>query len=150
NNDLTASFTGALATTAKSTSIVGSYPITPGTLAATGNYTIGSFTNGTLFVNYNIGSGFLDPISLNRAFKQGSTIPIKWQVTDASGNPITNLGAIASLTVSGPTPATLYSGNNNSSGNTVLSNDGSQYIYNWQTKGLALGTYTITATLNDG
>ena len=39
----TASFTGSLATTATSSSNVGSYAITQGTLAATGNYTIGTF-----------------------------------------------------------------------------------------------------------
>ena len=88
----------------------------------------------TVNVNY-LSSGFLSPISLNRAFKQGSTIPIKWQLTDASGHLITSLSAITSLTVSGPTSATLYPGNNSSSGATVLRNDGTQYIYNWQTKG---------------
>ena len=69
----------------------------------------------TVNVNY-LSSGFLSPISLNRAFKQGSTIPIKWQLTDASGHLISSLSAITSLTVSGPTSATLYPGNNSSSG----------------------------------
>jgi hypothetical protein len=104
-------------------------------------------------VNYS-SSGFLTPVSLNRAFKQGSAIPIKWRLTDANGNLITDLGAIESLTVTGITAgtpsATLYPGNNSSSGTTVLRNDGSQYIYNWQTKGFGLGKYVITAMLNDG
>ena len=103
----------------------------------------------TVNVNY-LSGGFLSPVSLNRAFKQGSTIPIKWQLNDASGHLINSLGAITSLTVSGPTSATLYPGNNSSSGATVLRNDGSQYLFNWQTKGFGLGQYTITATLNDG
>ena len=34
----------------------------------------------------------------NRAFKQGSTVPIKWQLSDASGNAVTSLAAITSLT----------------------------------------------------
>ena len=38
------------ATTASSSSIVGSYSITVGTLAATGNYTIGTFNAGTLII----------------------------------------------------------------------------------------------------
>src|SRR5208283_5074519 len=44
-------FSGGLATTATLSSSVGDYPITVGTLAATGNYTIGTFNPGTLTVN---------------------------------------------------------------------------------------------------
>ena len=50
-NGDTPSFTGGLATTATSSSSVGSYAITQGTLAATGNYTIGTFNPDTLTVN---------------------------------------------------------------------------------------------------
>ena len=50
NGDTSATFTGSLATTATSSSPVGQYPITDGTLAATGNYTIGTFKPGTLTV----------------------------------------------------------------------------------------------------
>src|SRR5208337_3044979 len=51
NGDTNATFSGGLATTATSSSSVGGYPITVGTLAATGNYTIGTFSPGTLTVN---------------------------------------------------------------------------------------------------
>ena len=51
NGDTSASFTGALATTASSSSVVGGYGISEGTLAATGNYTIGTFIRNTLTVN---------------------------------------------------------------------------------------------------
>jgi fibronectin-binding autotransporter adhesin len=51
NGDTSASFTGGLATAATGGSYVGSYDITQGDLAATGNYTIGTFTKGTLKVN---------------------------------------------------------------------------------------------------
>ena len=51
NGDTNATFSGGLATTATSSSSVGGYPITVGTLAATGNYTIGTFNPGTLTVN---------------------------------------------------------------------------------------------------
>ena len=50
NNDTSATFSGSLATTATSSSSVGDYPITVGTLAATGNYTIGTYNPGTLTV----------------------------------------------------------------------------------------------------
>ena len=51
NGNTNATFSGGLATTATSSRSVGSYPITRGTLAATGNYTIGTFKPGTLTVN---------------------------------------------------------------------------------------------------
>ena len=51
NGDLSATFSGGLATTATSSTRVGGYPITQGILAATGNYTIGTFNAGTLTVN---------------------------------------------------------------------------------------------------
>jgi hypothetical protein len=96
-------------------------------------------------------TGLLSPISENRAFKQGSTVLIKWQVSDPSGNPVTSLSAITSLTVSGPSGmTTLYPDDNNSSGNTGLRNDDGQYVYNWNTKGFPIGSYTITVTHDDG
>ena len=50
NNDTSATFSGSLVTTATSSSSVGDYPITVGTLVATGNYTVGTFNVGTLTV----------------------------------------------------------------------------------------------------
>ena len=51
NGDSTEAFSGGLTTAATSSSSVGTYSITQGTLAATGNYTIGTFNPGTLSVN---------------------------------------------------------------------------------------------------
>jgi hypothetical protein len=51
NGEASASFAGALATTATSASSVGGYAISQGMLAATGNYTIGTFNAGILTVN---------------------------------------------------------------------------------------------------
>ena len=50
NGETSATFTGALATTATASSDVGTYPITQNTLAATGNYTIGTFDGANLTV----------------------------------------------------------------------------------------------------
>ena len=50
NGDAGAAFSGGLATTATGGSGVGSYPIAQGSLASTGNYTIGTFHGGTLAV----------------------------------------------------------------------------------------------------
>ncbi|MCA9011876.1 MAG: HYR domain-containing protein [Planctomycetaceae bacterium] len=105
----------------------------------------------TLVVNPYTSNSYLSPIKPNRAFKQGSTVVIKWQVWDASGNVLTSLAAITGLTVTGPGgTTTLWPGNNNSSGSTTLRNDDGQYIYNWQTKGFELGSYVITAAFADG
>ncbi|MFO0954222.1 MAG: choice-of-anchor Q domain-containing protein [Isosphaeraceae bacterium] len=54
NGDASASFTGGLATTATGTPAAGTYAVTQGTLAATGNYKITNFVAGTLTV---VGSG---------------------------------------------------------------------------------------------
>jgi hypothetical protein len=51
NGDTSASFTGALSTSATNSSNVGTYGIVQNTLAATGNYTISSFNQGTLTIN---------------------------------------------------------------------------------------------------
>jgi filamentous hemagglutinin family protein len=61
SGDLSASFTGALTTTGTSTSNTGFYPITQGTLATSGNYTIGVFNNGTLTIGSPITQVILPP-----------------------------------------------------------------------------------------
>jgi hypothetical protein len=87
------------------------------------------------------------------SFKLGRTIPIKFQLSDVNGNLITTLAAVSSL------QGQALDANGNpvgsgftlsSSGNSELHNDGTQYIFNWQTKGLAAGSYAILLTLNDG
>jgi hypothetical protein len=97
-------------------------------------------------------SGFLPPLSQNLVFALGRTIPIKFELTDVDGSETTALSAVMSLQVApvnadgttgaliSPTPA----------GGTMLRNDDGQYVFNWQTKGLAAGSYEILLTLNDG
>jgi hypothetical protein len=68
------------------------------------------------------------------------------------GTLVTSLSAIKSLQVapvlSGGGLGTPF--NPSPAGATSLRNDGSQYIFNWQTKGLTAGTYEILLTLADG
>jgi hypothetical protein len=114
---------------------------------------VGSNGSTTQAVNYNW-SGFQTPVSLNRAFKQGSTIPLKWQLTDVNGNVITSLSAINTITVSGPSGTyTLYANGHSyyTPGNSALNNDGSAYNLNWQTKNpFVNGTWIISLAVGDG
>ena len=71
NNDTIVVFSGSLVTTATSSSNVGDYPITVGTLAATGNYTIGTFNAGTLTVS----AAPLTVTATNESMVYGGTVP---------------------------------------------------------------------------
>jgi hypothetical protein len=97
-------------------------------------------------------SGFLPPLNQNMAFALNRTIPIKFQLTDLNGALITSLSAVTSLQVapvlSGGGLGTPF--NPTPTPGTGLRNDGSQYVFNWQTKGLTAGSYEILLTLADG
>jgi hypothetical protein len=96
-------------------------------------------------------SGFLPPLDKNSVFGINRTIPIKFQLTDVNGALITSLGAVTSLQVAPVNPDNSLGMpfNPTPTPGTSLRNDGSQYIFNWQTKGLAAGTYEILLTLAD-
>jgi hypothetical protein len=95
----------------------------------------------------------MNPPEVNVA-NPGSNIPIKWQLKDSSGNLITDLGTVKSVTFQtadcaftqpfGSTPVALPRGN------TVLRYDTNtnQFIYNWSTPTTS-GCYVFTLTLTD-
>jgi hypothetical protein len=120
--------------------------------AATNDYNAASATV-TINVLYHF-SGFLAPLHANMTYALGRTIPIKFQLTNASGNFISSLSAITSLQI-----ATVNANgslgtpfNPTAAGGTSLTYDttAKQYVFNWQTKGLAAGNYEILLSLNDG
>ena len=103
--------------------------------------------------------GYLQPINdtahtglVESKFKLGQTIPAKFQLKDALGNVVQQVG--------NPTFSKTFVGN---CGQAVADTadpvtpdpgsaftwDGSQYHFNWSTKGLNGGEYRITATLAD-
>lgn len=91
------------------------------------------------------------PVSV---FKAGSTVPVKFQLKDANGAVVQSatLPIWATPVQGGATTApideSVYSGPA-TSGN-AFRWDGTQYVYNWSTKGLAPGFYyRITAILDD-
>lgn len=109
----------------------------------------------TYMVAYNF-SGFLAPVSLGKPFKLGSTIPVKFQLTDANGNVVPS--AVATTTIqkfSGTEPVgdpiETISTSSADVGNTFrYSSLENQYIYNLNTRPLSQGLWQIRVALDDG
>lgn len=116
----------------------------------------------TATINYTV-NGFLSPLSQTATtiVKLGSTVPVKFTLSDCSGNPITtNLGAadhtieVLYCSAANPdgTPTVTDAGASNSNGVAFRYSATDGWIYNLQTKtGYTKGcTYKIRATLNSG
>ena len=108
-----------------------------------GTYTYGDTSEFSAYLHASyVFSGFLPPLSTGLSFALNRTIPIKFQLADFNGNPITSLSAVTSLQVApvvngvAGTPFTPASTNN-----LGLESVGGQYLFTWQTKGLSAGTY---------
>jgi len=93
-------------------------------------------------------SGFLPPLD-KATFSRGSTIPVKFALTDGSGRAVTT--AVAQLTVSQLRPdGTLVSVDVILSGGTNQANlfrSGAVYVYNLSTMNLAAGNYVLRILL---
>jgi hypothetical protein len=191
NDTLDDATDGALSRAPGETVAGNPYTIGQGSLvaAANGNYTI-TFKTGTLTIVY--GSGFLgfqQPINggltpvLNTMtqtqatqaysddtsrFKLGSTVPVKFELRDANGAPVTNATNIrlfVSQADSKPDPGVdeVYSTSAATTGNLFRLADATtgQYIFNLSTKSgftsggvttafTSQGTYKLSAVLDDG
>jgi hypothetical protein len=151
NTDLgRVTLSGGVATLKTSSLSVGNHVIVA-TYSGDGNY-LPSFDTITQSVHYNL-SGFRPPLDSDQPIKIGRTVPIQFQLTDANGQAITSLSAVVSLQLQ------ALDANGNAigapfspppTGGTRLRNDGGQYIFNWQTKGLHAGSYELLLSLNDG
>lgn len=101
-------------------------------------------------------SGFLPPVTENRPFKLGGTIPVKFRLADSGGSPISTANASIQLQkysnnepYGDPLDATSTSGAD--SGNLFRYDAAdSQYIFNLSTKYLSMGQWKITVSLDDG
>ncbi len=154
----TASFDNANVGTNKVVTLTGAS--LSGTDAA--NYNLTGVDTTTASIHY-AWNGFLQPINdtahqigtTQSKFKLGQTIPAKFVIKDAAGNVVqqagnptfsrsTNRGAcdssatLESIPTLDPAPGVAYAW------------DGTQYHYNWSTKGLTSGVYRIYANLADG
>lgn len=101
--------------------------------------------------------GFLPPIKANDlgSYQQGQTIPIKFQLTDASGNLLTNRTAqlfVAKIAnnVAGTDSAAISAGVANSGNTFRFDPTGNQYIFNLDTTPLDTGSWQVKMILDDG
>ncbi|HEY3309834.1 MAG TPA: HYR domain-containing protein [Desulfuromonadaceae bacterium] len=128
---------------------VGKYTYTVTTSDKAGNTT----TKSAIYtVSYNF-SGFLPPVNRERSFNLGSTIPVKFRLTDSNGASITNAAATIILQKSAGSTSVGDIVKPVSSGGSNMDNffryDSGQYIYNLSTNGLSAGTWQIIVSLDD-
>lgn len=102
-------------------------------------------------------SGFLQPINNDGSsiFKLGSTVPVKFKLTDASGNPVPDaIANIYSAKITDQIIGSITEATSTSSattGNLFRFDPVEQlYIFNLSTKNMTKGTHNIIVKLNDG
>jgi len=98
-----------------------------------------------LSVTYLFG-GFLPPLVSGGSYHAGRTILVQFQLFDANHVPVST--ASAQIYVDGQ-PGTS-NGASNTGNNFRYDPTAQTYLFNLSTKGLSLGTHTITVTLDDG
>jgi hypothetical protein len=129
------------------------FPLGTTTVTCTSTDAAGNTATKTFTVDVTYGwGGFLDPVVAGRAYKLGSTIPVTFTLTGASAQ-ITNAAARLFITQVGTSAqASEFTPTASGAANTgnAFRYDGSQYIFNWSTKGLAAGSWQIRADLGDG
>ncbi|MDI6816249.1 MAG: NosD domain-containing protein [Actinomycetota bacterium] len=131
------------------TSIVGAHTFTVEATDNAGNHSVKTVT---YFVRYE-DFRFLPPNTSSAKF--GSTIPVKFQIKDASGNFIKDAVAkIYAAKIENGVPGVelegIPSGSANSGNLFRYDSDGERYIFNLSTKNLSVGTWRVRVELNDG
>jgi hypothetical protein len=102
-------------------------------------------------------TGFFPPVdnlpTLNSA-NSGQAIPLKWRITDANGNPVTDLAIVNVTAVSllCSLGTTIDQVQEHAAGNSGLQNQGNGYYqFNWKTpKSYAKSCKTLTLDLGEG
>jgi len=138
-------------------------PTAPGSCTYTVNATDLAGNPASMSVTYSVVTvsdyqflGFLAPIGRDKPFKQGSTIPVKFRLTDIAGNPVpTALATISLQLFSGGTPVGVPIVPESTSGADTdnrfrYSAEDDLYIFNLGTKALTPGTWQIIVALDDG
>jgi hypothetical protein len=92
-----------------------------------------------------------DPATPESSFKKGSTIPVKFRLTDANGNPVSGANARISVTLLGSTEVPVNESDYLApadSGSNFRDAGNGDYVYNLSTKSLQAGArYRIIATV---
>jgi uncharacterized protein len=99
-------------------------------------------------------NGFFSPVSTNKTFKLGSTVPLKWTLQNAQQTFISSFSSIVAVQVA-PDPSCAAGGENvpfdaGSAGNSGLQFQDNTFQFNWKTTGLAAGCYAASVSLDDG
>lgn len=109
-------------------------------------------------VRYNFAGFFapIDPLPTLNVARPGRTVPIKWQLTDATGNFVSDLASFASLfstpiACDAAAPSAIME-EVSATGGTVLRYDSTtnQFVFNWQTSSAWTGCRLLQLTLKDG
>jgi hypothetical protein len=101
--------------------------------------------------------GFLQPVDAKtlNSMKAGSTAPIKWQLTDAAGTPVSSLASVTGGTgvaASCAAGASVDPLEEYATGATSLRYDATakQFIYNWQSPKKTGTCYAVKIAFADG
>jgi hypothetical protein len=112
--------------------------------------------NVTYYIQHKF-NGYNNPIKMDGStiFKQGSIVPINFNLTDANGNydssAVATLNSIMITTNILGTNLVSPLNSTNSTGNLFIYNStGNAYMYNLSTKNMRVGTWRITTNLDDG
>jgi hypothetical protein len=118
----------------------------------------GSSDSKNFNINFNF-TGFASPVDNNNVLntaKAGQAIPLKWRLTDASGNPVTNLLStdvkVTATSLSCSLGTTIDLLEEYATGSSGLQNLGNGYYqFNWSTpKSYASSCKTMTLSLGEG
>jgi predicted extracellular nuclease len=99
-------------------------------------------------------NGFFSPVSNNKTFKLGSTVPLKWTLQNAQQGFISSFSSITAVQVA-PDPSCVAGDEGvpfdaGSAGNSGLQFQDNTFQFNWKTTGLAAGCYVASVSLDDG
>jgi predicted extracellular nuclease len=142
-----------------------SLTITGGTANAVGHFTatcsgakdgagnIAAPVSASYDVDY-LFNGFFSPVSTNKTFKLGSTVPLKWTLQNAQQGFISSFSSITAVQVA-PDPSCSAGGEGvpfdaGSAGNSGLQFEENTFQFNWKTTGLTVGCYAAMVSLDDG
>ena len=131
------------------------FPLGTTTVACTASDASGNTASATFAVSVTYSwSGVLKPIKADGSsvFRAGRTIPVKFALTGASAPVSTATATLTYAKFSNGIKGSVVDATTKVGGTTgnLFRYTGGQYIFNWSTKGLTAGTYSLGVDLGDG